>query len=254
MVASGDCEDDMRRVLMALMLGMAMAATAAAGDTDLAWLAGVPGLEGGVQTVKGDTVRIVYALKGDIDAVFAKIQQGLITRGWRIKKAADLSALGVETPSADIRSLRATKGLATLRLSLTGGEGSYSLSVKLAGGTTAPPGPARATAATPPAAPPVARTVKAAKRIELVENELVREIHCEGGEEVRVLGNECQLRLTGACGKLWLAGNENKVSIEGQIGLIDTPGNENRVLWSATANAQRPRISNLGRENLIRAE
>lgn len=116
-----------------------------------------------------------------------------------------------------------------------------------------------------------APSAKPGEKIELHENEMMRTIDCQGGEVVRILGNECAVTLRGACGKLAVLGNENFVRVEDAIVSVETLGNENVVhaegpiksikmlgnenlaTWSRAANAARPRVSILGNENLCRA-
>jgi hypothetical protein len=98
-----------------------------------------------------------------------------------------------------------------------------------------------------------APSAKPGEKIELHENEMMRTIDCQGGEVVRILGNENFVRVEDAIVSVETLGNENVVHAEGPIKSIKMLGNENLATWSRAANAARPRVSILGNENLCRA-
>jgi hypothetical protein len=95
--------------------------------------------------------------------------------------------------------------------------------------------------------------VAAGRRITINEDETMRRVQCDATTEVIINSNDCKITLEGNCASLSVKGNDNRADVLGSIEVIKVLGNGNLVVWSADANPTRPRVENLGNENIVRA-
>ena len=86
--------------------------------------------------------------------------------------------------------------------------------------------------------------------IEIDEGDLERTIDCRG-RNVIVNSGRNKLTLRGECNTLTVNGEGNKITVEA-VGTIKTEGNNNEVTWTKGLGGKNPRISNPGKDNVIR--
>jgi hypothetical protein len=223
-----------------------------AGDTDLSWVAGQVGYSSGVQTKTSEGIRIVYHVV-DAKQAISLLKKGLKERDWQVSSPANVSVV-TEGMGIFVGKLNATKGTASLEASTHGTSDSQTLVMILTGGTTPPPSAYKKEKAATPKQE--AKTVKKktkikAETIVLDEDDINKTIFCEG-HGIKIIGNECTIKVTGQCSLIYIMGNENIVRVEGTVDKIKTPGNKNTVTWQADQDPQ-PRISNLGSKNKLKA-
>jgi hypothetical protein len=233
-------------LLSAIVSTLALAAGAAAQDADVSWLAQIPGLEAGSRSKAGGATTITHAFRGDPNAVFAQVVQGLLEHKWTVHRRRGLSAQSPEDAEALRRALRATKGLEVLHASILGGPDAYTLELGLV--TAATPPPAAAASPAQGAAPTTFRT---SGKIEIPGDNATRTVVCRDYDTVSVLGNRSHITLSGACETLEVLGNDNVIDISGGIDQIGTYGRANTVTWSRTANPVPPQIALLGDGNQV---
>jgi hypothetical protein len=235
--------------ISAVALAWALSSAARAADTDLAWFTAISGLEGGAQTKVAGVTRTTYTVSGDIRSVLAQVVRGLQDHEWAVRRSSMLSVLGGEVPSADIRTVRATKGASSLRVNVLGAEGSYRLLLRLASSpTAAPASPAKTTRAGHAIAKAPAAT---ADKVEIADNNATRTIDCSQVDVVSLVANNCHVTLTGMCDALEVQGSKNTVAIKGSIDEIAAFGNDNEVSWFPAANPDTPRVSVFGSGNKV---
>ncbi len=238
----------MRTRFAIVVMGLCVALPARAAE-DLSWIGSLPGVSAAVQKRSGSTEKGVFTLSGDTEQVFATIEQGLTDRGWKVKKIAGVVAL-----AAVVKSIKATKGDARVKIVATGAAGSTTLSVKVeSGSVTTVAGPSES--AGPATAQPAPAPPRAARQdaIVILDNDRKETIACEG-RAVVVNGNDNKLSLQGPCASLQLNGNDNQVAVRGRIDEIGAMGNDNQATWSKADNPAPPRVGSLGSKNVIRGE
>jgi hypothetical protein len=81
------------------------------------------------------------------------------------------------------------------------------------------------------------------------ESNLTRVIDCSGAN-VRINGNDNELRLRGDCGKVKVIGSYNEIKIEAASS-ISSLGSYNEIFWERGIGGKTPRISSLGSDNSI---
>ena len=86
--------------------------------------------------------------------------------------------------------------------------------------------------------------------LEIDEGNLVRTIDCRG-RNVIVNSGRNKLTLRGECNTLTVHGEGNKITIEA-VGTIKTEGNNNEITWTKGLGGKNPKISNPGKDNVIR--
>jgi len=229
-------------------------------DTDLSWVAGLVGYESGVQTETSEGIKIVYHIS-DAEEAIALLRKGLKKRDWLIKKPKNVSVI-TENVGIFVGTLAAYKGGAKLKVSTHGTSDSQTLVMVLTGGTTPPPArgqkspglkkkTTKATTTQPQAKPVRKKGTASAETIVLDEDGINKTIFCEG-HGIKILGNECTIKVTGQCSFIHIIGNENIVRVEGTVDVIKTPGNLNTVTWQATQKPQ-PKITDFGSKNQLKA-
>ena len=91
------------------------------------------------------------------------------------------------------------------------------------------------------------------RRIIINDDNVVRRIQCDGETDIALNGNDCKLTLEGDCHALAIQGDANRADVLGAIESISVLGDNNLVTWSADANSTRPRVQNLGDDNVVRS-
>ena len=86
--------------------------------------------------------------------------------------------------------------------------------------------------------------------VEIGEGNLERTIDCRG-RNVIVNSGRNKLTLRGECNTLTVHGEGNKITIEA-VGTIKTEGNNNEVTWTKGLGGKNPKISDPGKNNVIR--
>jgi hypothetical protein len=93
----------------------------------------------------------------------------------------------------------------------------------------------------------------AGRNITINDDNVVRRIQCDGGTDIVLNGDDCKLTLEGDCHALSIQGDANRAEVLGAIESISVLGDNNLVTWSADANPTRPRVQNVGDDNVVRS-
>jgi hypothetical protein len=88
-------------------------------------------------------------------------------------------------------------------------------------------------------------------KLNVIDNNQTQSFDCKAGDSAEIAGNDNHITLTGTCHRLVVSGNGNRVRIDGAIEQIEAIGNRNEVVWSASRNTKRPRITNPGTGNKL---
>lgn len=240
------------RLLGVALTGLALVAglTAHADDETLGWLTGLPGLTRQADKAVATGTQWVFAAT-DGPAAFEAVRAGLKKRLWTIDKATDVD-MGV----AAVSNLRASREGQRIKVTLNATTGRSLLVVTLSG--TAGAAARRDASATDAAAAAQALVgsllggAPAADdaQLALFDNGVEQTHDCKG-RRVAANGNGSRLTFTGECPTVTANGNDNVIVIRGRVGHISTVGSRNTVSWSATANPDAPRVSDLGRDNRV---
>lgn len=233
------------------LAGLALVASLAAhaDDETLGWLTGLPGLTRQADKAVATGTQWVFTA-ADGPAAFEAVRDGLRKRRWTIDKATDVD-MGVGVVS----NLRASREGQRIKVTLNAATGRSLLVVTLSDAA----GAAARRDGSPQDAAAAAQALVGSllggasaddEQLALFDNGVEQTHDCKG-RRVAVNGNGSRLTFTGSCPAVTANGNDNEIVIRGQVGHISTVGSRNTVSWSATANPDAPRVSDLGRGNRV---
>jgi hypothetical protein len=251
-----------------------------AAETDLSWVAKLPGLTGGVQNKEGGEIKIVYSFTGSSEDTMDLLFAGLEQRGWTVQRNSVVAALGISS----IESAKARKGTARLNIAVMGTTGARSLALRLLGGTTSSPSSSggRATVKSRDDGSAViseegsgsvslgadgsvvirdasgdtvsARGGKIHARDASGESVTIDASGVVAGEsgsnrkKIGVSGNDTVRKITCEGGEvIAVSGNDNQVTLKGACGILYMSGNDN----SATVLGSIEKINLSGSENSV---
>lgn len=93
--------------------------------------------------------------------------------------------------------------------------------------------------------------IQAGREITINTNDVHATYKCNN-TRFTINGNENKITLAGTCRELSIYGNDNDVTVNSKTDVIRVLGNDNSVSWSKKYNPVKPRIVNLGTDNVIR--